>query len=314
MYFYFCADYPAVIKLDGIYYGSITDTIKLLSVDSNCYPFVEVCSLSPKQPTINFILDNNFIHNPPENVSITDMKGGYLIKLTSTFCGGEFSVINQTKTHDYITTVFNDNGYKLSIETPNDFFAESLPYKINTANFYNGTGEYAKLLAVAINDNPIILNVYSLENKIKKIFCRSVCSFELNDKLTTTETFFDMAKHVRETCWDYKNKNLQERTVSVTKSPNFCTDKLPQKLIPYAFLEELFIGGDYKVYLSENVSKNADMLSEYFGAFIGIMPPPIFRFYEEVGVIYKKEEQQYYVEYFTFEFADGKISNIKKSD
>ena len=130
MYFYFSAEYPAIIKLNGIYYGSITDTIKTCNFDNVDSPFIEVCPLSPRQTTVNFILDSSFLSYPPENVSVTDLKGGYLIKFNKTYNGSEFSVVGQEKQSDFMATVFNDNGNKLSIETPNDFYAETLTFNL----------------------------------------------------------------------------------------------------------------------------------------------------------------------------------------
>ena len=43
MYYYFTSDYPAVLKLNGLYLGSIKDTVKSLS--ANQPPFIEVCPL-----------------------------------------------------------------------------------------------------------------------------------------------------------------------------------------------------------------------------------------------------------------------------
>ena len=72
------------------------------------------------------------------------------------------------------------------------------------------------------------------------------------------------------------------------------------------------MGGCVDSFLCENVKKNADKLKAYLGEFIGVIPPPIFRRPDEVGVVLG-DGNGYKVDYFTFDFERGKICNIKKS-
>ena len=85
-----------------------------------------------------------------------------------------------------------------------------------------------------------------------------------------------------------------------------------EKLVPYAMLEELLVGGNVKPYLTGTVLENCDKLPSFFGDFIGVMPPPFFRNSQEVGLIYKNATNKYTVEYFTFEYTEKKLSGIKK--
>ena len=96
MYYYFSASFDAVIKLNGTYFGKINDTIKFIDL-SDFNTFVEVCSLSPTDKSLNFILDENFLNNPPPYCSVTDMKGGYLIKFNRSYSFSEFKVIGQKR-------------------------------------------------------------------------------------------------------------------------------------------------------------------------------------------------------------------------
>lgn len=314
MYFYFCAQYPSVIKLNGIYYGQISNTIKSCNFDGIDSPFIEVCPLLSNGATLNFILDQNFLSSPPENVSVTDMKGGYLIKFSNPPLDKKFNVIGQHKEPNLLCTVFNDLKSKLSIETPTDFYAEDLPFEILSVQFSKGTGNAKNLLAVAYNLDPIRLEVFSVNEKIVKVYSNQVESYLLDQTLSTTERFNDIAKHVRSSVWELKNGVLQQKSINISLKDSFSLQDLPPKLVPFAFLEELLVGGDLAEYLSENILKNKDMLGEYFGDFIGIMPPPIFRRIEEVGLIYHDTNTKYFIEYFSFEIENGKILNIKKSD
>ena len=87
-------------------------------------------------------------------------------------------------------------------------------------------------------------------------------------------------------------------------------EKLPDLLIPYLFLEDFSAGEDFSEYLSDDINKNADKLGGFFGNFLGVFPPPLFRNQDEVGLIYKIKENLFETKYFTFHLDDKKISNI----
>ena len=84
MYYYFSADYTAGLKLNGKYLGLIDSSITGVSI-SNEQTFIEICPINCAERTVNFILNDDFITNPPPCVMITDLKGGYLIKIVKTY-------------------------------------------------------------------------------------------------------------------------------------------------------------------------------------------------------------------------------------
>ena len=87
-----------------------------------------------------------------------------------------------------------------------------------------------------------------------------------------------------------------------------------EKLLPYVFVEEYVVGGNFLDLLTENMQKNADKLPSYLGQVLGVMPPPPFRQYNEIGLVYKKTDNLYYVDYLTVEIVNGKIDNIKRTE
>ena len=314
MYYFFSSNYPAVIKLNGIYYGEITDTLKSINIETQDLPFIEVCPLNGIAEPLNFLLCDDFLSYPPDNVCVTDLVGGYMLKFNATTKKQQFSVINQQKFSNAVVTVFNDNGLKISVETPSDFFAKSLNMPADSAEITPFTLNGCNLIAVNFSGGKNVLAVYSLDRKVNELFFREVFSYSLDGGLTTVEKLTDMAKHVITVNWELTNHLLTEKSRSVNRSEKFKIDNLPKPLLPYAFIEELYASGQVLDYLSNGIKENADKLCAYFGEFIGVMPPPIFRSPEELGLIYKISSNKYSVKYFTFELEDRKICNIKKSD
>ena len=313
MYYYFSSEFPAIIKLNGIYYGQISGTVKHLNIEDDS-AFIEICSLEATERSLNFLLTPEFLHSPPNSVCVTDLKGGYLIKFLKSFVVDEFKVIGQEKFPDLIVTAFTENGYKLSIETPSDFYAETLKLQFDSIKVTRLSCGGTSLLGVEFFGEKHVLALFSLSGKIRKVFFRSIESCALNDKIVTEEVCCDMAKH-RLTCtWQINDGSLLETERKICRAENFAPSSLPKKLLPYAFIEELLVGGEYTEYLTETVKENAKKLQSYFGDFIGIMPPPVFRRDDEIGLIYRIAENRYSVRYFSFEFIDDKINNVKEND
>ena len=313
MYYYFSSEFPVAIKLNGIYYGILSDAVKHLRIDAGV-PFVELCSLTDEQTGTNFLLSDNFLSCPPPSVTVTDMKGGYMIKLYSTCSKSEFKIINQKKFNDAVITVFTENGLKLSIETPNDFYAETVKLKCENANIERFKLDNQNFIAVSFISQKQTLLVYRIDEKIQKVFCRTVDDFSLDNGFYTTEIYDDMAKHKCVLEWTFDGKNLINNHSKITCSTTFSIDNLHEKLIPYAFLECFLVGADTDCYFTETILNNKKHLKDYLGDFIGIMPPPRFRNIDEVGLIFRLKENLYKVDYFIFELENRKICNVKKCD
>lgn len=311
MYIYFSSSYPSAVKLNGLYLGIIENTVKFCDVNLNDSTLVELCPIG-KGSSVSFVLNSSTISSLPENVCVTDLKGGYLFHAKQNTTVGDFNIICQEKFHDAVITVFNENGLKISIETQNDFFADNLPLIIHTAKIKRFTESGKDFVLIELSGKENTINVYSLNGNIKRTFTDTVDSYQTDGNFTTLKTFKDIAKHKVSSTWRFENQSFTEIDRKISTSEFFNVDKLNQKILPYAFLEELYVGGDVSIYLGGNVLENKDKLRGFFGKFIGIMPPPIFRNENEIGLIYKKSDRFYYVDYLSVTMENRKIINLKK--
>ncbi|MBQ7348427.1 MAG: hypothetical protein IJW47_00390, partial [Clostridia bacterium] len=236
MYYYFSGDYGVAIKINGIFYGTVTDTVKTLRIDGEFNPLIEILPLSENAPPVNFILDDAFLLNPPERICVTDLKGGYLIKFNHIFSSGEFKIIEQQKYPDAVATVFNENGLKISIETPNDFLADTIRFDADGANIERINVCANNFIAITLTGKKNLLVLYSLTGGIRKLFCREVDKYSVQDGLlVTTENFSDIAKHTVKSFWEFTDGELKRNRTDTVKNQNFDINLLPEKLIPYAF-------------------------------------------------------------------------------
>lgn len=295
------------LKINGIYMGTIQNTVKHLNVECDS-PFIEILPLSSKGAQFNFVLDENFLARPPEAITLTDMQGGYLISYSPIPCGLSFKVIAQKKFDNCIVTCFSDSSYKLSLENNTDFYSEAIDFSVNTVQIERTNN----FIVVGLTGSVTAVFVFDVSEKIKPIFKKFCNEFDISDKIITKHCFCDIAKHNLALTWAVAKGTVTQLKKELTRSENFSVNRLPAKILPYAFLEELLVGGSVEEYLSENVKKNADKLGGYLGNFIGVMPPPFFRSPEEVGIILPSGINRYTVEYLVFEMNGRLISNLKK--
>ena len=310
MYFYFTGEYKSAIKINGTFYGVLSQAFKTLRIDNGC-PLIEICPLEKSGQTINLILDEEFLSSPPNGVSVTNLKGGYLLKFYKKYNDNEFKIITQQKFADCIATLFNENGLKLSIETKDDFYAETFSFNASNAQISRFELNGNKFLCLFFEDNSNLI-IYNIGTTTKKVFSREVKEFSTDKSFITTESYKDIAKHQIKTEWAYELGEFVAKNINATFSPNFSIKNLHPKLIPYAFLEALSLGAEWKDYLYSHILENADKLKGFFGEYFGVIPPPTFRKENEVGLVYKIKENLYSVDYYTFETIDNLISNIIK--
>ncbi|MBR5192574.1 MAG: hypothetical protein IKW33_04105 [Clostridia bacterium] len=312
MYIYFSSEYPSAVKLNGAFLGLVGKSTKGCNININEDVYVEFCGADGKEKTLSFILNENFFNNIPPNLIVTDLNGGYLLHATKSYLEEDFSVLAQEKYADLIATVFLDKGYKLSIETPTDFYAEQLKFSFNSVNFNRFNINGFSFFACELVGKESLLLVFKVNEKIEKVFCRQVKSASFENGFTTITEIKDIAKHVITTCWGFNGESLVEKETKIEVSPNFMVENLKEEIIPYAFLEALLAKDNLAPYLTENMLQKKQLLTGYLGDFIGIMPPPPFRNQKEVGLIYRTKENFYSVYYCTFTLVNRKIDNIKK--
>ncbi len=313
MFYYFSSDSPCAIKVNGEFCGILSKELKQINID-RASPFIELCPVSTCQPCTNLLLDQNFLCSPPKSIVLTDLKGGYLIKFTPHHLSQEFKVISQYKSKDLLVTIFNENGLKLSIESPKNFYAETVDLNINEAEIKEFSLNGGRFLSICMTNENKFLTVFEISEKIRKIFFRQVDNYSTDNQFYTEEEYCDIAKHRVKTFWEYKNGAFCSTNKVNSCDSGFCAQTLNEKLIPYCFLEEYLYGNEWDKYLCGSVLKNKNRLSGFLGKFIGVMPPPRFRNCDEIGLIYSKRENLYFVEYFKFCLENRKINNIIKCE
>lgn len=311
MYYYFFSDVKRAIFLSGVYLGVTGNEPKKCDV-LNKNTFIEAVSISNPNDSFRFVLSDEIINNPPKDLVVTDLKGGYLLHFKSRCVLDEFKIIAQEKSLDAVITVFSENGIRLSIENAGDFYATTIYENVESAKIKRLSNKRLVLIAFSLKNYGERIMIFDLEGKIKKLYDNKVTSHTLDKELRVKTSFKDIKKHVTELTLDFFNNEIIETSRVITHDENFNKTKILPSLIPYVFLEDLLVGDDYLEYLSEDIKQKKESLKEYLGAFCAVIPPPLFRNSNEIGLVFKKTENKYYVEYVTFTIENSKITNLKK--
>ncbi|MDY6368047.1 MAG: hypothetical protein SPL13_06000 [Clostridia bacterium] len=307
MLVYFSSAYPAAVKLDGAYFGRCDADAKPIKLEQK-ETFVEFCPINGA-PSSAFILDENSLKKPPSFISVANLKGGYLIRAFRTPDTADFKVLIQQKHDDTTVTVFTEGNLKLTVENSNGVLFYSFPFFSAEVNV-----EFSGGLAAVFFPERQALYVCDVSGSPMLCGTVSCSSFSFDEILTTTLVNKDIAKHETTCTWKTENGKLTSTSKKVNCSAEFNQDNLPLKILPYAFCEEVCVGGDYSIYLSNDLKPSADKIKEYLGDFIAVCPPPPFRDENEVGLVYKINENVYSVDYLTVTVKEGKIDNIKRSE
>ena len=308
MYYYFSAITPAYLKLGGACFGKISESVRAVKTEDS--PLVEVISLSGVTESFNFILEESVLSSPPPFLSVTDMQGGYLIKILNYPKVSGFKVFAQERVYGALITVFSENGYKVSLDSPNGFLLDEI-----TASGFEGVNiiplslSNAQLFAVVFKTERPLIYVY--DKTLKKLFEDFVDDYSFSGGFFTETHLKDIAGHKIKTAWDLADGKLFAKNKDISREKRVNSAFLPEKILPFAFLEELSVGGKSDEFLSEGLIDREQDVKEFFGDFIGVTTPPSFRSPDEVGIVYRTGERTYKVEYATFSIENRKITNFK---
>lgn len=302
---YITAEYPFIIKKNGDFLGkSIDNSITAYSTETD---FFEVYPLISAMPRI-LIFDKDFCKKTDKKIIKVDLKGGYFVKLLAPDLIEPFSVISQSKIAGALVTTYRENGLKISIETNNDFTVFSPNCEVDLSEFYSNGRAFlvCKCLFRVV--------IFDVSNSITKVLDHTADEWNFTDVITAKTTIKDMAKHVLTTSFSFDGNAFTPTTSSLSYSPRFSPNNLPLKHLPFAFAEEVIVGGDLTPYLSNNLKENLSAIKSYFGIAKGVFPPPEFKNPFNPLILYKRDENVYFARYLSVDFNGRLITNLKLND
>ena len=304
MRIYFLSYKPAILKLNGLYVGSIDLFERHVEVDLADSVLAEIVPGENLQP-VNFFINSKLLFSPPPFMDVYLMNGEALVYIRE--YGNKnisLNVICQTRFCGNLITVFAQGGAFASIEGE-EYSLVPLPNRFFNARFEERTLCGMPVLALW-GGNALML----ISDKGKRIFMNEVESANFGDILEVCVAFETCTAAKAECVYDYDGEKL------ILKSSKTIETRPPEKhVLHFAFFESVLTCGDFTRYLADDLKERSSSLKEYLGGFVSVTVPTE-KFYAEhgdiraAGLVYPKAQNLYEVRYFAVELTENKISNV----
>ena len=274
MIYYLYSSKSSAVKIDGKFVGVTDGNYFAFEADN---ALIEIIPLDNSWLPVTAYLSGEAQSLP--QLKIIDMRGGTLLlpEFSHRFVT-DFKLLFRGRKEFSVgalaVTCYSENGVRLIVETAKDMYVESLPFTPDDARFEKvDSGDREYLLCVFVGKRSLVL-AYSITDKIKLV----------------------------SSCWKFAD-GVRGQTLIVTRRRQIYT--LDEKLIPYAFFEELLCGGDVSDFLSPKLKPRAKDFKEFVGDFIAVLPPPNFVKQSLVTLLYKDK-----IEYADVKLNGGLIENV----
>lgn len=239
---------------------------------------------------------------PNANVRLIDLYGDLLI--FTNFSRREktsaASIKTQTPGDGISATVFSLNGLCVFLEAngKSDFF--TIGNEFSSVEFELSDNGY--LLAVAKNEKKRRVFLFSVFSKPELILVRDADEYYFNkNAFTAIKKNIGVCKIERRENFDL-DKPENSYATFLRNVPVF---KLNEKLLPYAFLEEVFLGANFEDYLSRDLKENKNYIPEFIGDFELFLPPVK----QGGGIILIKKNKQK-AEFLSLTIKNGCVADI----
>ncbi len=297
MKIYFLSAQPCALTLNGVFFG-LTDRFERsaeIALSDKIY-----VQFSPEGALpIGFFITEELPTTPPVGCEVYLVKEGLAIYAYD-FPPADFTLkaIAQAREGDTLATLFLQGKLQLSIESPLGFFNATLPPSLVdcTLSFH---GDFVLVKGAEL------LGIYSKRGE--RLFLERILEYELDaDVLIATLPLSDSRNRIAKCRWQIAESGCTLTEFTLQQA----TDEkaTPEGLIAYAFFESVLLRGDYAAFLSDELKADAENIRAFLGDFLSVVLTE-----EETtcGLVRKKGERLFAVEYFSVEIEKGKIVDVR---
>ncbi len=297
MKIYFLSATPCALTLNGVFYG-VTDRFERfaeVSLSDKVYAKFSPEGAAP----IGFFITDSLSSAPPEGCEVYLLADGIAVYAYD-FPPTDFTLrlIDQKRQEGLLITAFCQGKPQLSVEGPQGFFTATLPPSLASCSIKT-QGDFILLRSEKS------LGIYT--TSCKRVFLEEVLEYSLEkNELNATMPLSDSLRRVAKCRYRLADERCILTECTLQQSAE--QDTLPEGLLAYAFFESVLLKADYLPFLCEDLQKDAPRVVEFLGDYISVTltkDPNI------CGLVYKKAERVFTVEYFTVQIENGKITDVR---
>ena len=303
MKIYFLSSLPCSLSVNGCYFGICNDFERFadLSLKDENYILFQPQGAN----AIGFFLTENIRFTAPIGCEVYLLKNGIAI-YAKDFPPIDFSlsVIAQLRHEKTLATLYKQGAIQVSIECEFGFFISTLPPSFSSATL----SFHDELLFVEGNNE---LAIFSKKGQL--LFLEKTLSYAVEkNQLSICLPLSNFLGRTANCRYDLSDDTLLQTSFSLTQTKTTSGEndqtKIREELLPYAFFESVRIGADYSQFLSETLRDKANDLPAFLGEFTSVTltkDPAV------CGLVRKRQDRLYQVDYFTIEMEEGKIMDVK---
>lgn len=297
MKIYFLSALPCALFINDAYFG-ITDTFeRFAEVSLSDNVFARFCPQNAAP--VGFFINGDLRSAPPSGVEVYLLKDALALYVKE-FPPTDFSlsVIVQKRFENALVTVFRQGALQLTIDSPEGYFNATLPPAFSTCNL----SCYQDLYLLS---SPTQLALY--DKKAQCLLCERVEEYSVDgDLLRATLPLSDRLSRFADCVWKMENGALTRESFTLRQSGK--EESVAASLLPYAFFESVLLGLDITAFLSEELKTQSEKIRGFLGAFESVT---LTDKKNVCGLVYKKAERLYRVQYYSVEVENGVICDIK---
>ncbi len=299
MKIYFLSSTPCALTLNGVFFG-VTDKFQR---------FAEIhladgvfAQFSPQGGLpIGFFITDTLPFSPPDGCEVYLLKDGiavYACDFPSAHTA--LSMIAQAKNGETLVTVYTQGKVQVSIESSFGFFNAHLPpsFSVCKITFVEG-------LILLEGQNAFAL----FTRDGKRLLQEEMETLSLDgNQLTATLPLSDTLGRTAECIWTLSKDGCARTACTLRQERRENGEIFMRAFIAYAFFESVLIGADYRAFLSDALVAESENIVAFLGNFVAVTPT------DEpctCGLVKKKAERLYAVEYYSVEIQEGKIVDVK---
>lgn len=299
MKMYFLSATPCALTLNGVFFGVTDKFQRFAEVHLEDGIFAQ---FSPEGALpIGFFITEQLPFSPPDGCEVYLLQDGLAV-YAKDFPPLDTTLrpITQKREGDLLVTVYAQGRVQVSIESDKGFFNAYLPPSFSVCE-------------IAFHDELILLQgqkTLAIFNEHgERLLQEEVLSFAVEDDvLSATLPLSDALGRSADCKWLLKNGTCTRTACTFRQERREHDEEFLRAFLAYAFFESVLIGADYREFLSDALLPEAEQIVAFLGDFIAVTPTDKPT---TCGLVKKKAERLFVVEYYSVDIEKGKIVDVK---
>ena len=299
MKIYFLSSQPCALTVNGAYFG-ITDLFaRTTDLDLRDNLFVEF--LPENAQPIRFFITEQIRFSPPEHCEVYLLPDAIAIYARD-FAPTDltFRLIRQEKCDDCVATLYAQGHLYLSVQTEKGFFNAYLPPCFAQATLFFPKN----LILLTTSANLALFNRDGKRLLQEKIRAYALEGNELSARLP----LLDSLGRYADCKWELTENGCTQTQFVLGEYTAENAEKPSDGLLAYAFFESILIGADFTPFLADELIPDKENIRAFLGDFTAVTltnEPTV------CGLVRKKKDRLFTVEYYSVEIQDGKLVDVK---